>query len=648
VSVLTILQDPRYISLCMSALLRRYQHLKSIPFNSPQEVFITMDQPSEPIVPLPLPPVDEPAEYNNNYVLYWNQVGLELNRLTHSVGGPHTGPPISARVLGMLQLAIHDAYFAIKPSTTFSTFLTPDNEDPNYRLPETDGADDARQAVAGAAHTMLSTLYLQTGPDISRNATAQLEALLDRSIADFSGIDQASVSYQFGVQVATVLFSLLFHAPGASQDGYHPTPGRYRFDDEPTHPVRLVPVDPNNPNGPKKAVRQYHAPFYGQTAKRFATQSEHQIADPPGIRSAVDESVEYDDAVDDVIRMGGAIPLNSTRRSPNQTAKGHFWAYDGTNLIGTPPRLYNQIVRRIAVVYKQEADLENSEVNNADFARLLALANTAMADAGIFSWKEKWDFEFWRPLSGVRNDGRPDHGDPFWLSLGAPATNTNDIPFKPPFPAYPSGHATFGGAVFQIVRRYYNGRIGTWAPNEPDTIAFDIISEELNGISRDLREAYDPTTPITEQPGIVRTRIPRHFNSLWEAIFENAISRIFLGVHWRFDAAAAKDILIPSEREGVYAVDSKGATLYQNIEDIRYETVGTREGSEGVFPIGGVPLGMGIANEIWESGLRPTPPEKQPMPPSTVTNKSAVNEQAVIQVLSDHSSDEDALGPGTP
>lgn len=536
----------------------------------------------------------------------------------------------------MLQLAVHDAYFAINPASDFATFLTPASEDPSYLLPELAGADDARQAAAGAAYMMLSLLYLR-GDDasISRNATAQLRYLLDQFKAHApGGVDQASRSYTFGAEVAMAIFDLLNHAPGATSAGYHPTPGRYKFDDEPTHPVVLVPVDPNDPNGPKKAIRNYHAPFYGATAKRVATQSEHRIADPPGIRTGVTQQIEYDDSVADIIRMGGAIPLNSTKRSPNQTAKGFFWAYDGSNLIGTPPRLYNQIARVIAVEYKKESDI-TSEINNADFARVLALTNVALADAGVFSWKEKWDFEFWRPLSGVRNDLRPDHGDPFWLSLGAPATNTNDIPFKPPFPAYPSGHATFGGAAFQMMRRYYNGRVSTWENNEPDNISFDMISEELDGISRDLRQPYDPTTAITEQPGIVRTRVPRHFSSLWEAIFENAISRIFLGVHWRFDAAAAKDILIPTDTKDVYATDRNGATVYQNIEDIRYETTGTREGFEGQFPIGGVPLGMEIANEIFEANLRPTPREIQPMPPSDLAKADKSSDQAVIDLPSE-------------
>jgi vanadium chloroperoxidase len=178
-----------------------------------------------------------------------------------------------------------------------------------------------------------------------------------------------------------------------------------------------------------------------------------------------------------------------------------------------------------------------------------------------------------------------------------------------------------------MVRRYYNGRVGNWKDDEVDNIAIDMmVSEELNGLSRDLRQPYDPKAPITDQPGIVRTRVPRHFSSVWEMMFENAISRIFLGVHWRFDAAAAKDILIPTTTKDVYAVDNNGASLFQNVEDIRYTTMGTREGHDGLLPIGGVPLGIGIANEIFDTGLKPTPPEKQPVPPPPVNQSKPTKE----------------------
>src|SRR5207247_3206999 len=135
------------------------------------------------------------------------------------------------------------------------------------------------------------------------------------------------------------------------------------------------------------------------------------------------------------------------------------------------------------------------------FARLFALANVAMADAGIICWQEKYCHEFWRPLSGIREDTSQATVDPFWLSLGSPSTNTDNIHFVPPFPAYPSGHATFGAAAFQIARLYYNSTGVTECDADgPDDIEFCFVSDELDGVSRDLRQPYDPSQPITDQP----------------------------------------------------------------------------------------------------------------------------------------------------
>jgi vanadium chloroperoxidase len=571
--------------------------------------------------PIILPKTEEPPEFNTNYILYWNHAGLELNRLTHSVAGPQTGPTASSRALAILHLAINDAYFAIKPKSPEEpfTYLTKDHSNPAYRLPDLNGASDERTAVAGAATIVLEELYTRRNAGFSNFATEQLCQLLQRLILEFPVVDFNLPSYKFGLSVGKSILNLLDIEPSdpeLTQGDYTPSPGRYKFRDDPTHPVRLVPVDPNNPAGPKMALRIYHAPFYGM-AKRIGVQlkvdgkaTEHFNADPP-VGFGEDDKVEYDDSVRDVIRMGGRIDLNSTRRRPDQTAGGYYWAYDGTNLIGTPPRLYNQIVRQVA--WSQVKGDPLGDTTNAEFARLFALINVAMGDAAIFAWREKYNFEFWRPVTGVREDDGP-QADPFWLPLGAPTTNTNMPPFTPPFPAYPSGHATFGGACFQITRLFYKKRDDlSWSLDEPDDIGFKFVSDELNGVSRDLNQPYDRTQPITNQPGTVRTRVVRSFPSLWAAMFENAVSRVWLGVHWRFDSFAANDTQVKSdEGKGPYRVNPDGTTAYKDPADIRYTTTGPRAGESGQFPIGGVPLGIGIANDIFEGNLKPTPPELQP------------------------------------
>ena len=132
-----------------------------------------------------------------------------------------------------------------------------------------------------------------------------------------------------------------------------------------------------------------------------------------------------------------------------------------------------------------------------ELARLLALVNVAMADAGIAIWESKYHYEYWRPVTGIREadagtgpSGQGDRnpatlGDPIYSPLGAPASNLNGPNFTPPFPAYPSGHAGFGGALFQILRRFY----GT------DNIPFTFVSDEFNGVTQDNDGNRAPPPP---------------------------------------------------------------------------------------------------------------------------------------------------------
>lgn len=223
---------------------------------------------------------------------------------------------------------------------------------------------------------------------------------------------------------------------------------------------------------------------------------------PPALASA-----KYTAAFKEVKRLGGDGVTTPTERTEDQTLAGIYWGYDGTPGLGTPPRLYNQIAVHLALQKKSDG---------AKLARLLALVNTAMADAVLSAWETKYYYEFWRPITGIREaagDGNPATiGDPDWTPLGAQASNISGPNFTPPFPAYTSGHATLGCAMFTTVRKFY----------KTDNIAFTFVSDELNGVTRD-------------NLGNVRPYAPRSFSSLSEAIQENGQSRIYLGIHWSFD-----------------------------------------------------------------------------------------------------------------
>jgi hypothetical protein len=241
------------------------------------------------------------------------------------------------------------------------------------------------------------------------------------------------------------------------------------------------------------------------------SQGQFRVPAPPAMTSNA-----YRVAYNEVKQLGGDGIVTPTVRTNEQTVIGIFWAYDGTPSLCAPPRLYNQITLEIA-------DEKNTD-DVLDMARLLALVNTAMADAGIAIWESKYFYKFWRPVAGIREsdpgtgptgtgDGNPNTvGDPTFSPLGAPASNLTGPNFTPPFPAYPSGHAGFGGALFQTLRRFY----GT------DRIRFKFISDEFNGVTEDNQ-------------GNVRPLIERRFSSLSQAEEENGQSRIYLGIHWSFD-----------------------------------------------------------------------------------------------------------------
>jgi hypothetical protein len=417
-------------------------------------------------------------------ILEWNDVMLKAEANDYSLTSPEEpGPVMTARAFAMVSAAMYDAYNSIEHIG--SSYLV--------TAPRATGAD-SDAAVAQAAHDTLVALF----PSQRALFDAALTETLDRVPDDTrEGRGRAVGAYVAGQVLAARADD------GASAIGtpaYVPNglPGFHAAD-------------------PLHSTQVYYAPG-AENVTPFAVDSLDQFEAPrlddgtPAGRAAFLQSQEYTDAYNEVLALGGDGVTTPTARTAEQTEIGIIWAYDGRPGLGTPPRLYNQIARTVAL---QEGNTE------AENVRLFALVNIAMADAALTAWNSKYDDAFWRPILGIR-DGDDDGnaatvGDADWTPLGSPVSNPRpgETNFTPPFPAYTSGHATMGAALFQVLARFY-GR---------DDISFTFTSDELNGVTRG-------------SDGQVRPVVSRTFDSLTDAKLENAQSRIYLGVHWRFDADA--------------------------------------------------------------------------------------------------------------
>ena len=396
------------------------------------------------------------------------------------VFGEQFGPARASRAMAIVHIAIFEAVNAIAGGYRSFTGALRAGRDASMSA-----------AIAQAAHDTLVALFPSQADALDTLLAGDLQSIPDRRDKR-NGID-------LGQRAARAILNLRENdgsehdEPRVGVDFFtDPEPGKWRQDPISQNPLAL---------GARWAEVK---PFVMKAAGQF------RVPTPPAL-----DSRAYATAYREVKNLGGDGVTTPTARTNEQTSIGIYWAYDGTPSLCAPPRLYNQIAVQIADQMGSDA---------IQTARLLALVNISMADAAIAIWESKYYYQYWRPVTGIREadagtgptgkgDGNPrTSGDPEFTPLGAPATNLNGPDFTPPFPAYPSGHAGFGGAVFQTLRRFY----GT------DRIAFTFVSDELNGTTVDSH-------------GNVRPLMPRSFKSLSDAEEENGQSRIYLGIHWAFD-----------------------------------------------------------------------------------------------------------------
>jgi len=372
------------------------------------------------------------SQDNSDVVLDWNAT------LLNAIYTDKTTPPVASRNMAIAQTAVFDAINSI--TKTYK----------NYHFTGTAPTIvSAEAAAASAAYTVLVNLY--------PNQKTFFDTALTASLAKITDGEAEATGVTFGQTVANDILTL------RSTDGFNTTvnytPGTNPGDWQPTPPANASAL----------------LPQWGQvTPFGLTSGSQFRPAGEPALTSD-----QYTTEFNQVKDLGS---INSTTRTADQTQIAQFWA-DGAGTF-TPPGHWNQIAQNVA------ATKGNSLVDNA---RLFALLDISLADAGIAAWDAKYTENSWRPITAIQKadtDGNPNTtADPNWKPLIT----------TPPFPSYISGHSTFSGAASTVLT----------------TLLGDNVGFSVNSLGT---------------PGVNRT-----FTNFNAAANEAGISRIYGGIHFNAD-----------------------------------------------------------------------------------------------------------------
>lgn len=204
-------------------------------------------------------------------------------------------------------------------------------------------------------------------------------------------------------------------------------------------------------------------------------------------------SKEFAEEYDQVYKLGGK---DSKHRTEDQAEIAIFWE-DGPWGV-TPPGHFVYIALQL---------LQKKKMSFMERAKAFALIGMTQCDSSISAWDSKYAHDILRPESAIRLRSKKFASqDPRivqqrnWQSL---------IP-TPNFPAYTSGHSTFGAAGAELIALILGTDKVKFSGGSPDLV----IWPQLRGVTR-------------------------HWTSLSQAAEENGMSRIYGGVHWMKDHTQA-------------------------------------------------------------------------------------------------------------
>jgi hypothetical protein len=294
---------------------------------------------------------------------------------------PRMAPGTGQRVVAIMQVAMFDAVNSIE--RRYQPYLA--------QLPAPSGTSKEAAATA-AAGAVLASLIPQVQGQVKALTTSYLASIAD-SDAKVEGI-------KLGETVAAKILE------ARAKDGAD-APDSYRYK---TKPGVYVPTAIT-----VSSTWGNVAPF------ALANSSQFRPAAPIALNS-VQWATDYNEIKD----LGGKT---SSKRSDRQTEDAHFWLITG-------PQSTEPVVRQVVTARKMSV---------IESVRFMALTAVAAADAAIAVFDAKYHYEFWRPITAIRNGDQDDNAATERDATWQPIDNT------PMHPEYPCAHCIVSGAVAAVV-----------------------------------------------------------------------------------------------------------------------------------------------------------------------------------------------------
>jgi hypothetical protein len=343
------------------------------------------------------------------------------------------------RMMGMVHAAMFDAVNSIE--RRYEPFLV--------QLPA-DPAASKEAAAAAAAATVLATIDEKTAREVTVTLATYLASIPDDGSAKADGI-------RLGEAVAAKVLEARANDDHNAVDDYRPM----------TAPGVYVPTSITAASTWSKVK-----PFALTTASQFRPA-------PPISLSSREWATDYNE-IKDYGRQSDA------KRSTQQTETARFWLMVG-------PPAYHPFVRQLVTA---------KQMNVGDSARLMALAAIGLNDALIAVFDAKYHYNFWRPITAIRN------GDIDGNELTEREATWQPIDNTPMHPEYPCAHCILSGAIAGVIKT---------ASGSEDIPEIAITS---------------PTAP----------GVTHRFTNMTAFTDEVANARIWSGFHYRFSTRVGTDM----------------------------------------------------------------------------------------------------------